>query len=104
MQSSGTIRGIIRDADDFPMEEVQVMIVSGPAHADISAITGADGTFDMGSLRPGRYIIKAYASQAQSEDVPVRVYARKAAFVEMWLDEGELDSPIDESSDVVDEM
>lgn len=100
MKLAGRIKGLIRDADDIPIEDVNIVILDGPTHPDIAAITGADGAFGFSRLQPGNYVIKAYGSDLESDDIPVIVLPRKIAFVEVWL---EIDM-VDEADSVVDEM
>lgn len=100
MKLAGRIKGLIRDADDIPIEDVNIVILDGPPHPDIAAITGADGAFGFSGLQPGNYVIKAYGSDLESDDIPVIVLPRKIAFVEVWL---EIDM-VDEADSVVDEM
>jgi len=96
----GTIKGLVRDADDVPIENVNITILTGPTHQDIAPLTGADGAFGFGNLQPGNYVIKAFGSEVESEDIPVRVLPKKTAFVEIWL-EADI---VDEQDSVVDEM
>jgi hypothetical protein len=100
MKLVGAIKGLVRDADDVPIEDVNIVILAGPAHSDIAALTGADGAFAFSSLQPGNYVIKAYGSDLESDDIPVRVLPRKIAFVEVWLET----DIVDEQDNVVDEM
>lgn len=100
MKTTGAIKGLVRNADDVPMEDVSITIVTGPTHPDIAALTGTDGDFYFNSLRPGNYVIKAYGSKVQSDDIPVRVLPRKVALVKIWL-EPDL---VDEEDNVVDEI
>jgi hypothetical protein len=86
MPRLGTIRGIVRDADNLPREDVNVIILDGLEHPDLSAVTDEEGRFDLGGLQPGRYVIKAFAGNTESEDISIRVLSRKAAFVEIWLE------------------
>lgn len=81
----GLIRGVVRSTTNRPLPDVNLVIVSGPPHADIVAITGTDGTFELNNLRPGRYVIKAYG-RVESDDIPVRVFAQQVPFVEIWLE------------------
>ncbi len=99
MKLTGAMKGLIRDADNVPIEDVNIVIVAGPTHQDIAALTGADGVFGFSSLRPGNYVIKAYGIDVESDDIPVRILPRKIAFVEVWL-EGDM---ADEADNVVDE-
>lgn len=100
MKTDGTIRGIVRNDSDEPVEDVNVVIVTGPSHPDVAPITSSDGTFDFGNLRPGNYIIKAFSPGVDSELISVRVNARKVSFVEIWLEMG----VVDEGNNVIDEL
>lgn len=100
MKLAGAIKGLVRDADDVPMEDVNIVIVTGPTHQDIAALTGADGSFGFSSLQPGNYVIKAYGSDVESDDIPVRVFTKKIAFVEIWLET----DIVDEQDNVIDEI
>lgn len=81
----GSITGIIRNADNAPLEEINVMIVSGPSHNDMAVITGRDGRFALNSLQPGKYILKA-RGKVESKEIEVEVLPQKIPFVEIWLD------------------
>ena len=81
----GAIKGIVRDTRERALAEVSLVIVAGPSHADIVAVTDTGGTFEFSNLRPGHYIIKAYGP-VESDDLPVRVHAQQTAFVEIWLE------------------
>ncbi|UOQ68247.1 carboxypeptidase-like regulatory domain-containing protein [Hymenobacter volaticus] len=82
----GSITGIIRNSSNHaPLEEVNVLIVSGPPHTDMAAVTGSDGRFSFNSLRPGNYLLKAYG-QVESDEIPVEVLAKQTPFVEIWLE------------------
>jgi len=100
MRRTGAIKGLVRDADNIPIEEVSIVIVTGPTHPDIAALTGTDGTFGFSGLQPGSYVIKAYGSEVESDELPVRVLPRKIALVEIWLET----DVVDEQDNVVDEM
>ena len=80
----GSINGIIRDANNTPLENVNVLIVSGPSHHDIAAVTGIDGQFSLGSLQPGNYVLKAFG-QMERDEVPVQVLPDQTPFVEIRL-------------------
>jgi len=88
MKTYGIIRGIVRNDFDEPVEDISVVIVTGPSHPDVAPITSADGTFDFGQLSPGNYILRAHGDKVESELVSVRVNAKKVAFVEIWLETG----------------
>jgi hypothetical protein len=96
MKRTGTLRGIVKNADDVPLEEVSVIIVNGPSHADIAALTDVNGTFEFGSVQAGNYTIKASGSHTESDLISVRVVAKKIAFVEIWLENSSEGLVVDE--------
>lgn len=81
----GSITGIIRDANNAPLEDVNMVIVSGPSHPDIVALTDSGGRFSFENLQPGDYTLKAYG-RVESDDIPVRLFRHKTPFVEVWLE------------------
>lgn len=91
MKSNGTIRGIVRNDNAEPVEDINLIIVTGPSHPDVAPLTSSDGTFDFGGLPVGNYIIKAFSSWVESEFISVRVNAKKVSFVEIWLEMGMVD-------------
>lgn len=90
----GTITGIIRDPEDAPLESVNVIVVSGPSHHDIAAITGADGHFSINSLQPGNYVLKAFG-QVESDEIEVQVLPNQVPYVEIWLDSDDVEQDDD---------
>lgn len=86
MKRTGSIEGIVRNSNEVPLEDVNIIIVSGATQQDIAAITGADGTFGFSNLLPGNYLLKAFSSRVESDRIPVRVVAGKIAFVEIYLE------------------
>jgi hypothetical protein len=104
MAGTGSIKGVVRDAGNRPIGEVAVMIVSGPSHSDIAALTSPDGSFAFSQLRPGRYAIQARGDRAASEPIPLNVRAAKVAFVQIWLDADVVDDRQGSDEDSVDEL
>jgi Carboxypeptidase regulatory-like domain len=96
----GAIKGLVRDADDVPIEDINIVILDGSNLQDIAAMTGADGTFGFSGLQAGNYVIKAFGIEVESDDIPVRVLPRKIAFVEVWLETDR----VEKQDYVVDEM
>lgn len=88
MQSGGIIRGVVRDASNTPIRDVAVMIISGPAHHDIAALTDASGSFDFGDMAPGQYTIQARGAAGSSERIALMVRPAKVSFVQIWLEAG----------------
>lgn len=93
-QTMGSITGIIRNANDAPVEDVNVVIISGPTHNDIAALTGADGQFSFTGIQPGDYVIKAFG-QLESPEIQVQVQTHHEPFVEVWLNDD--DGPEDDN-------
>jgi hypothetical protein len=81
----GSITGIIRNTHDALLADVNVLIVSGPSHNDVAAITGADGQFSIHGLQPGAYVLKAFG-QVESGEIPVQVLPTQIPFVEIRLE------------------
>lgn len=82
----GSINGVVRDTNNVPMGDINMMITSGPSHPDIVAVTGDDGMFSFSDLLPGNYAIKAYGGGTESDDIPVEVFANKTVFVEIKME------------------
>ncbi len=70
---SGRLEGRVVDAEGQPVPGAQVLIASGPAHADIAMETGPGGCFDYGLLEAGRYLLTVYATGYQPRSADVRV-------------------------------
>ncbi len=95
----GSIKGIVKDANDYPLEGASCMIVGGPTHLDISALTDENGRFGFGDLRSGHYKIKIYGN-TESDIIPVRVFDNKTVVVRIWMDT----DAVDDESNVIDEI
>jgi len=85
MKLPGAIKGLVRNFENILIEDATILVVTGSTHQDIAALTGPDGTFSFRGLQPGKYVIKAYINDLQSDDILVNVIAKKTAFVEIWL-------------------
>lgn len=86
MPRFGKISGRVTRAGGGPLADLNVFVISGPSHPDISAVTAPDGTFALGALEPGRYVLSA------GERVDVEVLPGKTAFVEVTLTAGAQDA------------
>lgn len=97
MPRFGKILGKVVRAGGRPVEDLNVFVVSGPSHPDLAAITAPDGSFSLGALQPGRYVLSA------GERVEVEVLPGKVAFVEVTLtgDEVHGEPPASEHEDNV---
>jgi hypothetical protein len=85
MNEYGTIIGYVRTLDGEPIEEATVIVVAGPAHLDIAAITDARGRFQLGNLAPGRYTIRVFADGYEPVSGRVRVYSGERSRVNVVL-------------------
>ena len=68
------IAGTILTISDQPIPDATVMIVAGPAHTDLAAITDGSGQFEFGDLTPGSNMLQVVCDgfQTVSGQVPVR--------------------------------
>ncbi|MFO7663140.1 MAG: carboxypeptidase-like regulatory domain-containing protein [Chloroflexota bacterium] len=82
----GGVAGIVYDSTNRPLAEAVVMIVDGPTHPDIAALTGDDGSYDYNELLPGRYQIAANALDHGSQTQTVEVAAGTVTKVDFLLD------------------
>lgn len=53
----GTLRGTVLDADGNPQSGAQVMLMQGMMSMSGQATTGADGSYEMTTITPGRYTV-----------------------------------------------
>jgi len=59
-ESTSLITGTVVDADGGAISGATVAIVSGTQpFPEIAAVTAADGTFQLGGLHPGTYVLRA---------------------------------------------
>ena len=74
MSQYGTILGFVSTPDGDPIEGATALIVTGPAHADIAAITDERRLFELSDLDPGFYVIRISADGCEPvrEGVQVR--------------------------------
>lgn len=81
----GTITGRVVGPSGSPVAGASVAIAAGTQpHNDIAAITAADGSFRLGSVRPGDYRLEAHAGPA-TQGANVTVAAGARAHVEIRL-------------------
>lgn len=105
MKRTGSIEGTVRNSNNRPLENVNVIIVAGATQQDIAALTGTDGTFGFSNLLPGNYVLKAFSNAVESDRIPVRVIAGKIAVVEIYLEAAATtDEDQDDEDQVVDEI
>ncbi len=83
-----TLTGLVRSAEEGPMEGVVVSAQRANTPFTISVVTGADGrySFPRGRLEPGRYTLRVRATGYDLEDPgPVEVASGKAASADLKL-------------------
>jgi protocatechuate 3,4-dioxygenase beta subunit len=54
----GTLAGTVQTTEGQPIPDARVLVVWGPTHPDLAALTNESGRFQLGSLDPGRYVIE----------------------------------------------
>ena len=87
-QSTGEIGGIAWSADGKPLAGAQVVIHSAGENSHQTVISGADGTFTVHNLQPGRYWIAGYSEKAQlisETSLKVDVVAGQALHADLTL-------------------
>ena len=68
----GAVEGVAY-AGGTPCPEATVLVASGPDHVDLAALTGPDGRFSLGGLRPGRYEVLVQTEDGRARRFPVEV-------------------------------
>src|SRR5262245_43532465 len=57
--STGTITGVVRDAQGLPMPGVTIECVNEQTRASRTAVSSSSGDFNITALLPSRYTVKA---------------------------------------------
>ena len=55
----GALRGIVHDPDHRPVPSAGITVRSSNSDLLLTAITNADGTFELAGIKPGAYILGA---------------------------------------------
>jgi hypothetical protein len=71
----GAIVGRVTLTDGEPIPDASIVIVGGPAHRDIAALTTNQGEYSLQSLTPGDYVLLVNASGFDAQIVQARVEA-----------------------------
>jgi hypothetical protein len=80
-----TLSGTVLDAAGKPVAQARVYLVKAPgAVPDVAMLTGADGRFALGAVRPGGYEVACSTDALGSASASVEVGAG-AASVELRL-------------------
>lgn len=74
----------MKDKDGQGILDATVLIVEGPDHYDIAALTDEDGHFSFNDLRPGRYSLQVNAGFA-SQTTQCEVKAGQITELEFLL-------------------
>ena len=81
----GVIVGRVVTVDEQPIEDAAVMVVSGPTHPDVAALSDERGAFRLGDLVPGRYVIEVDAEGYVSRRGRVPVRSERATHIHIVL-------------------
>jgi len=86
---TGAIHGRVVAEDGRPLSGASVAVqhAAGPV-PDIAALTGADGTFELGGLPPGEVTLQAHLASGQTARARVQVTANSVASVTITVDNG----------------
>lgn len=87
----GLLVGVVRTTDRQPIPDARVLVVSGPTHHDIAALTSENGRFRLGGLEPGKYRIEVNADGFLPVQGGVRVLTKGARFYRIALEAIDLD-------------
>lgn len=68
----GLVVGTIVDEEGEPIAEATVMVVAGPTHTDLAAVTDENGDFQLG-LDPGLYKLEFHKEDFRTARGRVRV-------------------------------
>ena len=79
------IAGTILTISDQPIPDATIMIVAGPAHTDLAAITDGSGQFEFGDLTPGSYMLQVVCDGFQTVSGRVPVRARRITHCDITL-------------------
>ncbi len=84
---------------DGPVVFARVMIAEAPAPMpDLAGLTGEDGTFRMGTVGPGRYVVAVYADDFVPARAAVTVHSgdrEVGVHVRLELEDSTRDRPSD---------
>jgi protocatechuate 3,4-dioxygenase beta subunit len=81
----GGVAGMVYDSTGRPLAEAVVMIVDGPTHPDIAALTGDDGSYYYDDLLPGRYQVAANALDRGAQTKTAEVTAGSVTKLDFTL-------------------
>jgi len=84
--AAGALRGITRDPDGQPLAQAQVTLRNVADKFDLTAVSGSDGVFLVGGLKPGQYRLTAKAvGFATASPALVNVADQQTATVNLSL-------------------
>jgi hypothetical protein len=80
----GGLRGMTRNPSGLPLPAVKVTVHGANGSDDKTTVSGADGGFSLGDLKPGHYEVTADKEGfAPSPAVPVEIAAAKISGIEI---------------------
>jgi hypothetical protein len=80
------IAGRVDDDQGKPLAEATVLIVSGPAHRDIAALTDSQGRYRFDSLLPGDYTLMVNAFGHPQKEGKVAAKVGDLAFLDFVME------------------
>jgi hypothetical protein len=83
--ASGVLRGITKGPDDLPAPETRLVAHNVEENTDRAVLSGADGTFVIGNLRPGRYQLTVSKVGEVSSSITVQLKDGQTLNVEITL-------------------
>ncbi len=81
----GTLHGLTANADGSPLASVPVLLHRIGDNTDRTVISGFDGAFSVGNLKPGQYELKAMKGELRSSPSTVDLAAQQDLQVDLVL-------------------
>lgn len=85
--STGTIRGVVKDAQGQPIDGVNVTATQPETNFQRNALTRETGFFNISGLQPGQYVVTTSMVGYREEEHPVRVLVGQTLTLALTLRE-----------------